>query len=76
MYESRQALRDLLGKGEFADAECMKMTTRALINCLQRFPSDKDMIFRCLYNYMNIIYLFTDVSVSWELNMVFLSTQW
>lgn len=45
MYESRQALRELLAKGEFADVECMKLTTRALINCLQRFPTDKDQIF-------------------------------
>lgn len=46
MFDSRQALRELLAKGEFADAECLKMTTRALINCLQRFPSDKEMIFK------------------------------
>nr|CDJ95743.1 HEAT domain containing protein [Haemonchus contortus] len=48
IVDSRQALRDLLAKAEFADAECMRICSRALLNCLHRFPSDKNQIYRCL----------------------------
>ncbi|KAK6047391.1 hypothetical protein COOONC_15104, partial [Cooperia oncophora] len=48
IVDSRQALRDLLAKAEFADAECMRICARALLNCLHRFPSDKNQIYRCL----------------------------
>ncbi|KAK6731604.1 hypothetical protein RB195_007834 [Necator americanus] len=48
IVDSRQALRELLCKAEFADAECMRVCSRALLNCLHRFPSDKTHIYRCL----------------------------
>ncbi|KAK6012699.1 hypothetical protein OSTOST_22128 [Ostertagia ostertagi] len=48
IVDSRQALRDLLAKAEFADAECMRICSRALLNCLHRFPADKNQIYRCL----------------------------
>ncbi|RCN23653.1 hypothetical protein ANCCAN_30660 [Ancylostoma caninum] len=48
ILDSRQALRELLSKAEFADAECMRVCSRALLNCLHRFPSDKSQIYRCL----------------------------
>ncbi|KIH56190.1 HEAT repeat protein, partial [Ancylostoma duodenale] len=48
ILDSRQALRELLSKAEFADAECMRVCARALLNCLHRFPSDKSQIYRCL----------------------------
>ncbi|EYB97070.1 hypothetical protein Y032_0143g2371 [Ancylostoma ceylanicum] len=48
ILDSRQALRELLSKAEFADAECMRVCSRALLNCLHRFPSDKNQIYRCL----------------------------
>ncbi|CAJ0596200.1 unnamed protein product [Cylicocyclus nassatus] len=48
IIDSRQALRELLTKAEFADAECMRICARALLNCLHRFPADKNSIYRCL----------------------------
>ncbi|KAE9419882.1 hypothetical protein Angca_003286, partial [Angiostrongylus cantonensis] len=48
VVDSRQALRQLLSKAEFADAECMRLCSRALLNCLHRFPSDKNHIYSCL----------------------------
>ncbi|KAJ1373351.1 hypothetical protein KIN20_035726 [Parelaphostrongylus tenuis] len=48
IIDSRQALRQLLSKAQFADAECMRLCSRALLNCLHRFPSDKNQIYRCL----------------------------
>ncbi|VDP13703.1 unnamed protein product [Heligmosomoides polygyrus] len=48
IVDSRQALRVLLAKAEFADAECMKICATALLNCLHRFPGDKNQIYRCL----------------------------
>ncbi|KJH49917.1 HEAT repeat protein [Dictyocaulus viviparus] len=48
IIDSRQALRQLLSKAVFADAECMRLCSRALLNCLNRFPNDKNDIYSCL----------------------------
>lgn len=49
IVDSRQALRVLLAKAEFADAECMKICATALLNCLHRFPGDKNQIYRSIF---------------------------
>ncbi|PAV88208.1 hypothetical protein WR25_05228 [Diploscapter pachys] len=48
MPQSRQAMRDLLSKAEFADSDCLKLCTKSLLNCLQRFPNDKEDIYNCI----------------------------
>ncbi|CAI4230085.1 unnamed protein product [Auanema sp. JU1783] len=48
MWESRQALRDLLCKAEFADLDCMKLVVKALLQCLHRFPADREKIYKCM----------------------------
>ncbi|EGT35183.1 hypothetical protein CAEBREN_31156 [Caenorhabditis brenneri] len=48
MPESRQAMRELLKRAQFADVECVEMCVKALLACLKRFPKDKEQVYSCL----------------------------
>ncbi|CAJ0578289.1 unnamed protein product, partial [Mesorhabditis spiculigera] len=48
MPETRQALRVLLVKGDFADVECIRACIRALLLCMKRYPQDRQQVYKCL----------------------------
>lgn len=48
MPESRQAMRELLKRAQFADVDCVEMCVKALLACIRRFPKDKEQVYSCL----------------------------
>ncbi|CAJ0961347.1 unnamed protein product, partial [Mesorhabditis belari] len=46
--ETRQSLRTILVMGDFADVDCLRVSVRALMVNMRRFPQDRRQVFKCL----------------------------
>ncbi|KAM3721144.1 Integrator complex subunit [Dirofilaria immitis] len=46
--DSREALRVLLSKSTLGTPDCLRYVVKALLNCMRRFPIDRQSIFKCM----------------------------
>ncbi|VDM94922.1 unnamed protein product, partial [Thelazia callipaeda] len=48
--DSREALRILLSESTLGTPDCLRCVVKALLNCMKRFPIDRQSVFRCMSN--------------------------
>ncbi|VBB26988.1 unnamed protein product [Acanthocheilonema viteae] len=46
--DSREALRVLLSRSTLGTPDCLRYVVKALLNCMRRFPIDRQSIFKCM----------------------------
>ncbi|VDK63460.1 unnamed protein product, partial [Onchocerca ochengi] len=46
--DSREALRVLLSRSTLGTPDCLRYAIKALLNCMRRFPIDRQSIFKCM----------------------------